>query len=82
MSTPTEVYGMRETVPRRTIKKHELSADEVEKIVDAGRTMKRTRQEIGVAFGVSGRLVTRLVTSARKDPTFLSALKKKEDKRR
>ena len=45
---------MRETVPRRTIKKHELSADEVEKIVAAARTMKRTRREIGLVFGVSG----------------------------
>ena len=73
---------MRETVPRRTIKKHELSADEVEKIVVAARTMKRTRQEIGLVFGVSSQLVTKLATTAKKDPTFLSTLKKKEDKRR
>ena len=73
---------MRETVPRRTIKKHELSADEVEKIVVAARTMKRTRAEIGLVFGVSGQLVTELATAAKKDPTFLSTLKKREDKRR
>ena len=51
--TATEAYDMRETVGRKTIKKHQLSVEEIKEIVEAGKALKQTQKEIAAKFGVS-----------------------------
>ena len=38
--TATHVYEMRESIGRKTIKKHELSVAEIEEIIEAGKLKK------------------------------------------
>ena len=73
---------MREGTGRKKIKRNQLSAAEVEEIVEAARTKGRTQKETAFNFGVSERLVSSLVVAARKDPMFLGAVRKREQKRR
>ena len=73
---------MRESTGRKTIRKDKLSVDEIDKIIVTYKTEKLTQREIAVKFGVSARLVSSLVVSERKNPDFLSSLRKREKKRR
>ena len=57
----TEVYEMRESTRRKTIRKDKLSVDEIDKIIVTYKTEKLTQREIAVKFGVSARLVSSLV---------------------
>ena len=77
-----DAYEMRESVGQKTIKKHQLSIAEVEAIIDAYKTGKRTQSEVACAFGVSSRLVSSLVVAARKDPSFVVTTRKRETKKR
>ena len=73
---------MRESLGQKTIRKHQLSAAEIEAIVDAAKTGQRTQKEIALEFGVSARLVSSLFVSAKKDPSFVEETRKRESKKR
>ena len=82
LTTATETYALRESVGRKKIKRHELSAAEVAEIVEAAKTLKWTHRDTAARFGVTEKLVSNLVVAARKDPHFLASLRKREEKRR
>ena len=82
LMTATESFALREQAGLKTIRKHELSAAEIEQIIEAYKGGRLTQKETAFAFGVSEGLVSRLVSAQRNDPLFLASLRKREDKRR
>ena len=82
LTTATDDYEMREAVGRKTIKKHKLSAAEIETIINACKTGRQTHKEVALEFGVSPRLVSSLVVSAKKEVAFVDQTRKRETKKR
>ena len=80
--TAIEAYEQRDSIGRRTIKKHELSAAEIEEILQCVRDDKLAHREAAVKFGVSPRLVSSLVSAQKRDGAFLDTLRGREQKRR
>ena len=82
LTTATDEYKLRESVGRKTIKKHQLSAAEIEAIINACKTGQQTQREIALEFGVSARLVSSLVVAAKKEASFVEQTRKRETKKR
>ena len=82
LTTATDDYEMRESVGRKTIKKHQLSAAEIEAIINACKAGRQTQKEVALEFGVSARLVSSLVVSAKKEGAFVDQTRKRETKKR
>ena len=67
---------------RKTLKKHQLSADEIEAVVSSVRGDKLSHNEAARKHQISPRLVQSLASALKKDPEFLQRARKKEMKGR
>ena len=66
----------------KTIKRHQLSSDEIMEVVDAVKVEKLAHRDVAVKYGINTGLVQRLVSEDRKDPSFRQKTREREMKRR
>ena len=71
----------REGPRRKTKRRHELSSEEVARVINAVKVDKLGHREVATKYGVSAKLVSELVVADRKDATFQHQVREREGKR-